>query len=45
MSYGVQPNRITTSSQGETKPEIPNATTDAQHYENRRAILTLNRVQ
>lgn len=45
MSYGVPADRITTSSQGETKPEIPNATTDAQHKENRRAILTLNRVQ
>lgn len=45
MSYGVLANRISTSSQGETKPEIPNASTDAQHYENRRAILTLNRVQ
>ncbi|TXF85037.1 OmpA family protein [Neolewinella aurantiaca] len=45
VSYGVQANRISTSSMGETRPEIPNATTDAQHYENRRAILTLNRVQ
>lgn len=45
MSYGVPANRISTSSMGETRPEIPNASTDAQHYENRRAILTLNRVQ
>ena len=45
ISYGVQANRISTSSQGESQPEIRNATTDAQHYENRRAILTLNRVQ
>lgn len=45
MSYGVPANRVSTSSMGETKPEIPNASTDAQHYENRRAILTLNRVQ
>lgn len=45
VSYGVQANRISTSSQGESQPEIRNATTDAQHYENRRAILTLNRRQ
>jgi outer membrane protein OmpA-like peptidoglycan-associated protein len=45
VSYGVRANRISTSSKGETQPEIRNATTDAQHYENRRAILTLNRRQ
>lgn len=45
VNYGVQANRISTSSQGEERPEVRNATTDAEHYENRRAILTLTRVQ
>lgn len=42
VSYGVQANRISTTSMGETKPEIPMAKTDKDHYENRRAILRVN---
>lgn len=45
VSYGVDASRISTASRGETQPEIPNATTDQQHYENRRAVLVLNRRQ
>lgn len=41
-AHGVEENRISTMSYGKDRPETPNATTDAQHAENRVAITEIN---
>ena len=41
-SNGVEASRISTMSFGKDRPEVPNATDDAQHAQNRVAITEIN---